>query len=60
MDGTFFMHGRGKHKSKNQRYLELFHRFLDCQTIYDWHTASFQRRNNYCKPDPDATFMDMK
>ena len=60
MEGTVFVHGRGKHKSKNQRYLELFRRFLERQVIYDWHTASFQGRNNYCKTDPDATFMHMK
>ena len=60
VDGTVFVHGRGKRKSRNQRYLELFRRFLERQTIYDWHTASFQGRNNYCKTDPDATFMHMK
>ena len=60
LDGTVFVHGRGKRKSRNQRYLELFRRFLERQTIYDWHTASFQGRNNYCKTDPDATFMHMK
>ncbi len=46
---TVFVHGRGKRKSRNQKYLELFRRFLECQTIYDWHTASFHGRNNYCK-----------
>ena len=60
VDHTVFVHGRGKRKSKNQRYLELFRRFLERQSIYDWHTASFQGRNNYCKTDPDATFMHMK
>lgn len=55
-----FVHGRGKRKSREQRTLELFQRFLERQTIYDWHTASFQGRNNYCKTDPDATFMQMK
>ena len=60
LDGTVFVHGRGKRKSRNQRYLEVFRRFLERQTIYDWHTASFQGRNNYCKTDPDATFMHMK
>ena len=40
-EGTVFVHGRGKRKSRNQRYLELFRRFLERQTIYDWHTASF-------------------
>ena len=39
VDGTVFVHGRGKRKSRNQRYLELFRRFLERQTIYDWHTA---------------------
>ena len=34
--------------------------FLEWQTIYDWYTANFQGRNNYCKTDPDATFMHMK
>ena len=38
-----------KTKSIEQRYLELFQRYLERQTIYDWHTASFQGRNNYCK-----------
>ena len=57
---TVFVHGRGKRKSRNQKYLELFRRFLERQTVYDWHTASFQGRNNYCKTDPDATFMHMK
>lgn len=51
---------RGKRISRNQRYLELFRRFLERQTIYDCHTASFQGRNNYCKTDPDATFIHMK
>lgn len=59
-DNTVFVHGRGKRKSKNQRYFELFRRFLERQAVYDCHTASFQGRNNYCKTDPDATFMHMK
>ena len=59
-ENTVFVHGRGKRKSRNQRYFELFRKFLERQTIYDWHTASFQGRNNYCKTDPDATFMHMK
>ena len=59
-DGTEFVYGRGRRKSKNQKYLELFQRFRERQVTYDWHTASFQGRNNYCKTDPDATFMHMK
>ncbi len=38
----------------------MFRRFLERQIVYDWHIASFQGRNNYCKTDPDATFMHMK
>ena len=60
VQNTQFVSGRGKRKSKNQRFLELFRRFLERQTIYDWHAASFQGRNNYSKTDPDATFMHMK
>ena len=59
-DETVFVYGRGKRKSKNQKYLELFQRFRERQITYDWHTASFRGRNNYCKTDPDATFMHMK
>ena len=58
--GVQFVHGRGKRKSKTQKDLELFRVFLERQTIYDWHTASFNGRNNYSKTDPDATFMHMK
>lgn len=49
-----------KRKRRHQRYRELFRRFLEHQTIYDWHTASFRGRNNYCKTDLEATFMHMK
>ena len=48
-ENTVFVYGRGKRKSRNQRYFELFRRFLERQSVYDWHTASFQGRNNYCK-----------
>lgn len=59
-DHTILVHGYGKQKSRNQRYFELFHRFLEQQTICGWHTASFQGRNNYYKTNPDATFIHMK
>jgi len=58
--GVQFVHGRGKRKSKTQKDLEQFRVFLERQIIYDWHTASFNGRNNYSKTDPDATFMHMK
>lgn len=38
----------------------LSHELKELDYTYDWHTASFQGRNNYCKTDPDATFMHMK
>lgn len=34
-DETVFVYGRGKRKDKNQRYLEMFRRFLERQTVYD-------------------------
>ena len=46
-------------RNQNIRYSEDM-LFIERQTVYDWHTASFQGRNNYCKTDPDATFMHMK
>ena len=58
--GVQFVHGRGKRKSRTQKELELFRVFLERQTIYDWHAASFNGRNSYSKTDPDATFMHMK
>ncbi len=42
------------------RDLQKICRFLERQTIYDWHMATFQSRNNYCKTDADATFIHMK
>ena len=45
---TFFVHGRGKRKSRNQRYFELFHRFLERQTIYDW--QAFREETIIVKP----------
>lgn len=59
-DHAVFVPERGKRKSRNQQYFELFRRFLERQTIYDWRTASFQGRNNYYKTNPDATFIHMK
>ena len=55
-----FVHGRGKRKSRHQRYLELFQRFLDRQLLYDLHHSRFGSRNSYSKTDVDATFMHMK
>ena len=48
-NGTVFVYGRGKRKSKNQKYFELFRKFQERQVTYDWHTASFRGRNNWLK-----------
>lgn len=57
---TVFVHGKGRRKSRNQRYLELFRRFLECQTVYDWHTASFQDRNDVWTLVPFLETMEKK
>lgn len=55
-----FVYGRGKRKSKHQKYHELFRRFLDRQLLYDLHNSRFHGRNSYSKTDIDATFKHMK
>ncbi len=45
--GVIFVHGCGKRKSVHQRYLELFHEFLDRQLLYDLHYSRFGSRNSY-------------
>ena len=58
--GIAFVHGRGKRKTIQQRYYELFRRFLDRQLLYDLHHTRFGNRNSYSKTDAEATFMHMK
>ena len=57
---VLFVSGRGKRKTKHQRFLELFQRFLTRQQTYDLHHSRFGTRNSYSKTDVDATFMHMK
>lgn len=40
---TVFVHGRGNGKSRNQKYLELFRRFLKRQTYEKWKKRSFKQ-----------------
>lgn len=47
-------------KAKIKKYLEPFQYFRECQVTYNCYADSFQGRNNYCKTDPDETFMHMK
>lgn len=57
---TEFVHGRGRRKTVEQRFYEMFRRFLDRQLLYDLHNSRFEGRNSYSKTDEDATFMHMK
>ena len=43
-----FVHSRGKRKSIEQRYLELFQRYLEHQTTYDWHAAREETTTSGC------------
>jgi len=59
-NGIIFVYGRGRRKSKHQKYFEICRRFLDRQHLYDLHNSRFNGRNSYSKTDVDATFMRMK
>ena len=56
-----FVHGKGKHKSEEQRrweeLYELFRRWEGYETSLN---IMGESRNSYSKTDPDATFMRMK
>lgn len=55
-----FIFGRGKRKSRHQKFYEITRKFLDRQLLYDLHNSRFGNRNSYSKTDVDATFMHMK
>lgn len=55
-----FVFGRGKRKSRHQKFYEITRKFLDRQLLYDLHNSRFGNRNSYSKTDVDATFMHMK
>ena len=52
--------GRGKRKSKEQKYLELCAEYLEKYQKYSNHFKNLNGRNSYSKTDIDATFMRMK
>ena len=54
------VHGKGKRKSKLQKYAEELQSFYDRQENYNAHNQLFEGRNSYSKTDTDATFMRMK
>lgn len=55
-----FVYGKGKRKSKLQRYLETLQDFVEKQSKYDKYNGIFNGRNSFSKTDKDATFMHMK
>ena len=55
-----FVYGKGKRKSKLQRYIETLEEFITKQSKYDNYNSIFNGRNSFSKTDTDATFMHMK
>ena len=55
-----FVYGKGKRKSKIQKYIEELRVFIDKQSKYDEYNSIFNGRNSFSKTDNDATFMRMK
>ena len=59
-EGTEFVYGSGKRKSKLQRFIEAVKDFYNRQIKYNLCNKTFDDRNSYSKTDTDATFMHMK
>lgn len=55
-----FVSGKGKRKSKLQKYTEALLEFIEKQSKYDEYNSIFNGRNSFSKTDHDATFMRMK
>ena len=55
-----FVHGKGKRKTKIQKFIENLSEFIEKQNKYDNYTKTFDGRNSFSKTDNDATFMHMK
>lgn len=55
-----FVHGKGRRKTKHQRYYESFHAYRDKLQEYEKHLKICGERNSYSKTDQDATFMHGK
>ena len=59
-EGLDFVYGKGKRKSKLQKYTEVINDFIEKQSKYDEYNKIFNGRNSFSKTDHDATFMHMK
>ena len=55
-----FVSGKGKRKSKIQKYIELLYDAIEKQSKYDEYNSIFDGRNSFSKTDTDATFMHLK
>jgi len=55
-----FVNGKGKRKTKIQKFIESLTEFMEKQKKYDNYTKTFDGRNSFSKTDKDATFMHMK
>ena len=55
-----FVSGKGKRKTKIQRYIESLEDLIERQIKYDGYNNTFDGRNSFSKTDKDATFMHMK
>lgn len=55
-----FVSGKGRRKSKLQKYIELLCEVIEKQLKYDNYNSIFDGRNSFSKTDTDATFMHLK
>ncbi len=55
-----FVSGKGKRKTKIQKFIESIEELIEKQTKYNDYNATFDGRNSFSKTDRDATFMHMK
>ena len=55
-----FVHGKGKRKSKLQKFIEELYSAIEKQRKYDECNNIFDGRNSFSKTDKDATFMHLK
>ena len=55
-----FVSGKGKRKSKIQKYIELLYEAREKKLKYDKYNSIFDGRNSFSKTDTDTTFMHLK
>lgn len=55
-----FAFGKGKRKTKLQKFMERLEEYIEKQAKYDDYNSTFDGRNSFSKTDKDATFMHLK